>query len=392
MIWLPRFDAQLTACRQKNGWRVRQVNQRSDGRWLYHQGRRYLNFSANDYLGLSQHPAVIAAWCEGAKRYGTGSGGSGHITGYHQVHQQLEMALAEWLGYPRALLFISGFAANQAVIHTLVQQGDSIFADKLSHSSLIDAAMASKGQLRRFAHNNVHALAALLAKPCAGGQLVVTEGVFSMDGDRAPLADIASLTQVQHQQALLLVDDAHGIAVSAEQGRGSCASQGIQPDLLVITFGKAFGLSGAALLCSDIIADYFTQFARHLIYSTAMPPAQALALHAALRIIQQQEGDTLRQRLQQNIQQFRQLLGQLAVNSTDSYTAIQPLILGDNQQVLSIAQQLRQQGMWLSAIRPPTVPPGSARLRVTLSAVHQPADIEQLAEQISIALIKSAYR
>lgn len=313
---------------------------------------------------------------QGAQHYGVGSGGSGHVTGYSQPHAQLEQQLADWLGYPRALLFISGYAANQAVLAALMGADDRILADKLSHASLLEAAAHSPAQLRRFAHNQPDSLQNLLSKPCCGQTLVVTEGVFSMDGDCAPLAALQ-----QHTTAAggwLMVDDAHGIGVQGEGGRGSCALQGVKPELLVVTFGKAFGLSGAAVLCQEPVAEYLLQYARHLIYSTAMPPAQAIALQTALLRIQQ--ADDLRQQLQQRIAQFRRGAADLPLSLGGSETAIQPLLVGDNPQTLALAEQLRAAGLWVTAIRPPTVPPGGARLRITLSAAHQPEDIDRLLE------------
>ncbi|MGQ8706202.1 8-amino-7-oxononanoate synthase [Serratia sp. TSA_198.1] len=376
MSWQQRIEQALEERQQNAAYRHRQVNQGGNGRHIQLNGERYLNFSGNDYLGLSQDPQVIAAWQQGAQQYGVGSGGSGHVTGFCAAHQALEQQLAEWLGYPRALLFISGYAANQALLAALMQADDRILADRLSHASLLEAAAHSPAQLRRFRHNQPQALAGLLAKPCGGQMLAVTEGVFSMDGDSAPLAELHRLTQAAG--AWLMVDDAHGIGVHGEQGRGSCWQQGVRPELLVVTFGKAFGVSGAAVLCDEATAEYLLQFARHLIYSTAMPPAQACALQTALQRIQQ--GDELRARLQDNIQRFRQGAAQLPLALTASVTAIQPLLVGDNQRALDLAQQLRGQGLWVSAIRPPTVPPGGARLRITLTAAHQPQDIDRLLE------------
>ncbi|CAI1618120.1 8-amino-7-oxononanoate synthase [Serratia plymuthica] len=376
MSWQQRIEQALEERQQNAAYRYRQVNQGGNGRHIQLGGERYLNFSGNDYLGLSQDPQVIAAWQQGAQQYGVGSGGSGHVTGFCAAHQALEQQLAEWLGYPRALLFISGYAANQALLAALMQADDRILADRLSHASLLEAAAHSPAQLRRFRHNQPQALAGLLAKSCGGQMLAVTEGVFSMDGDSAPLAELHRLTQAAG--AWLMVDDAHGIGVHGEQGRGSCWQQGVRPELLVVTFGKAFGVSGAAVLCDEATAEYLLQFARHLIYSTAMPPAQACALQTALQRIQQ--GDELRARLQDNIQRFRQGAAQLPLALTASVTAIQPLLVGDNQRALDLAQQLRGQGLWVSAIRPPTVPPGGARLRITLTAAHQPQDIDRLLE------------
>ncbi|CND97700.1 8-amino-7-oxononanoate synthase [Yersinia nurmii] len=376
MSWQHKINQGLQQRLAQAAYRRRQVNQGSTGRFLQVENHSYLNFSGNDYLGLSQDTTVIAAWQQGAARYGVGSGGSGHVTGYTQAHADLEQQLADWLGYSRALLFISGYAANQALLAALTAADDRVLADRLSHASLLEAAVSSPAQLRRFQHNQPESLQNLLDKSCSGQTLVVTEGVFSMDGDSAPLADLYQ--RASAAGAWLLVDDAHGIGVRGDEGRGSCWQQGVKPELLVVTFGKAFGLSGAAVLCSQPVAEYLLQFARHLIYSTSMPPAQAYALQTALKRIQ--HGDDLRQRLQQNLGQFRQGAASLPLQLTASDTAIQPLIVGDNQQALSLAQRLRDEGLWVTAIRPPTVPPGGARLRITLTAAHQPADIERLLE------------
>ncbi len=378
MTWQKRIELALAERRASNSLRTRQVNEAGSGRYLVTHAKRHLNFSSNDYLGLSQHPQIVRAWQQGAERYGVGSGGSGHVTGYSTAHHQLEGELAQWLGYSRALLFISGFAANQAAIAALAQKPDRILADKLSHASLLEAAMLSPAQLRRFAHNDVTALEGLLNTPCEGQQLVVTEGVFSMDGDQAPLDGIAAATR--RSGGWLMVDDAHGIGVLGEEGRGSCHQQRVKPDLLVVTFGKAFGVSGAAILCSDDVADYLLQFARHLIYSTAMPPAQACALSAALDVIR--NGDGRRSQLRENIAVFRDGAARLPLELINSHTAIQPLIVGENARTLGLAARLRERGFWLTAIRPPTVPAGSARLRVTLTAEHTREDIDALLEAL----------
>ncbi|MEJ8324099.1 8-amino-7-oxononanoate synthase [Kosakonia sacchari] len=380
MSWQQRIDAALDERRVADALRTRRAVSQGAGRWLTLGEQRFCNFSSNDYLGLSQHPAVIRAWQQGAERYGVGSGGSGHVSGYTTAHQALEEELADWLGYSRALLFISGFAANQAVIAALTGKEDRIVADKLSHASLLEAASHSPAQLRRFAHNDVGQLTTLLAKPLTAQQLVVTEGVFSMDGDSAPLAAIDNATR--EAQAWLMVDDAHGIGVVGEQGRGSCHLHGIKPHVLVVTFGKGFGVSGAAVLCSDTVADYLLQFARHLIYSTSMPPAQAVALGAALQVIRSDDGNARREKLAALIAHFRHSVAHQAVTMTDSTSAIQPLIVGENSRALRLAERLRQRGCWVTAIRPPTVPPGTARLRLTLTAEHQFDDIDRLLEAL----------
>lgn len=255
---------------------------------------------------------------------------------------------------------------------------DRIVADRLSHASLLEAASLSPAVLRRFTHNDPQHLARLLSAPCPGQQLVVTEGVFSMDGDSAPLAEIHA--EAQRQNAWLLVDDAHGIGVSGEEGRGSCFRQQVKPELLVVTFGKGFGVSGAAILCSDSVADYLLQFARHLIYSTSMPPAQAQALRAALAVIRSREGDERREKLAMLIQRFRAGLDIADFTLANSDSAIQPLIVGDNHKALQLAEVLRAQGCWVTAIRPPTVPVGTARLRLTLTQAHECQDIDRLLE------------
>lgn len=376
MSWPQRLALALNERREKGQFRQRRVNQQNDARTLQIDGKRYLNFSANDYLGLSHDPAIKLAWQQGAERYGVGAGGSGHVTGYHAVQAGFEQRLAEWLGYPRALLFISGFAANQAVITALSGKKDRIFADKLAHASLLEAASLCPATLRRFAHNLPASLSKLLESETEGETLIVTEGIFSMDGDSAPLAELHALSR--HHGSWLMVDDAHGIGTTGEQGRGSCWQQQVKPELLVVTFGKAFGVSGAAVLCDEETADYLLQFARHLIYSTAMPPAQVHALHASLTAVQQ--GDDQRLRLHRNIAHFREGASARGLSLLPSCTAIQPMIVGDEQQALALAEALRHQGCWVSAIRPPTVPPGTARLRITLSAAHQPEDIERLLE------------
>lgn len=378
MSWQQRMEHALAERREAQTFRSRQACTQGAGRWLIQGEQRYCNFSSNDYLGLSQHPQVIHAWQQGAEQYGVGSGGSGHVTGYHHAHQQLEEQLADWLGYEQALLFISGFAANQAVIAALARREDRVVADRLSHASLLEAAALSPAQLRRFQHNDTHHLSRLLALPIAGQQLVVTEGIFSMDGDSAPLRDIAAATR--QANAWLMVDDAHGVGVVGEQGRGSCEQQGIHPDILIVTFGKAFGVSGAAVLCRQTVADYCLQFARHLIYSTAMPPAQACALLAALNVIQGEEGQQRREQLNHHIAAFRRGADQLAYTLTDSHSAIQPLMMGKNIRALQLAERLRERGCWVTAIRPPTVPAETARLRLTLTAAHQAQDITHLLE------------
>ncbi|WP_311750548.1 8-amino-7-oxononanoate synthase [Proteus columbae] len=379
MNWQNYLDEKLNVRRNTPLWRKRQVINHSNGRFLTTiLGEKYLNFSGNDYLGISQHANVINAWQQGANEYGVGSGGSGHITGFTQAHAQLEQHLADWLGYNNALLFSSGYSANQGVISALLEKEDIIIADKLCHASLMEAAALSPATLWRFLHNSPDSLSQRLNKTFANKTLVVTEGVFSMDGDQAPLRETALISQKHH--AWLMVDDAHGIGVLGKQGRGSCDEAGIKPELLVVTFGKAFGVSGAAVLCNKPTAEFFEQYARHLIYSTSMPPAQAVALNSALNVIKQ--ADSEREYLQQLIYTFRQGVASLPIKLLPSQTAIQPVIIGDEQLCQTLSDYLQFKGFWVKAIFPPTVPPQSARLRITLTTRHHLSDIKLLIETL----------
>jgi len=368
MTWQARIRTALDERRAADAFRVRRVVENGAGRFLSREGERFCNFSSNDYLGLSQHPQIVRAWQQGADRYGVGSGGSGHVSGYTTAHQALEEELADWLGYPRALLFISGFAANQAVITALMGKDDRIIADRLSHASLLEAASLSPAQLRRFAHNDASQLNVLLGKPCSGLQLAVTEGVFSMDGDSAPLATLHDVAK--QQNAWLLVDDAHGIGVTGEEGRGSAHQQRVRPELLVVTFGKGFGVSGAAVLCSEPVADYLVQFARHLIYSTSMPPAQAVALSASLAVIRGEDGAERRARLADHIQRFRRGVSALPYRLTDSHSAIQPVIVGENHRALMLAQALYRYASGGTVCLPSINRPLPPRLAGLRKAIH----------------------
>lgn len=378
MPWNTPLLQLLDKKRLQHAYRTRTALLHGNQRQLQFQNRTYCNFASNDYLGLSHDPHLIAAWQKGAALYGLGSGGSGHIIGYSSVHQALELKLADWLGYPRALILPSGYAANQAVVLGLMNTKDIIIADRLCHASLLEAAQLCGARMRRFAHNCLDALTLRLdcTKESNGKTLVMSEGVFSMDGDKAPLHELDSLCKQHH--AWLLLDDAHGIGAYGPQGKGSIALSGVKPDILIVTFGKAFGLSGAAILCNDLCAEYLLHCARHLIYSTAMPIALAYTLLNAVSRVAQ--ADDLRQKLASNITHFRQKANGLPLLASD--TAIQPLIVGDNATALRVEAHLRARGFWISAIRPPTVPSDSARLRITLSAFHQYSDITQLVEAI----------
>lgn len=374
----------------------------AQGRLLSVKGKAYLNFSGNDYLGLANSKALQAALTDGAGRYGVGSTGSPLVTGHHSAHADLSAQLAEWLGFERVLLFSSGFAANQTMLGSLAADNDLLLLDKLSHASLIDAALQHKGRFKRFLHNDLTALARLLPAEssadshCADSQnlesqsaeshsLVVTEGVFSMDGDSPDLVAMAKLCA--ERDAALLLDDAHGLGVLGEEGRGSWFAQGLKPTDLycyMANFGKALGVGGAFLAGSKILIDYLEQFGRHYIYSTALSPALCVAISKSIELVRTEQWR--RDKLNDNIRLFQGLAIAAGLPCLPAQGAIQALIVGESEQAMAVSQQLREQGIWLTAIRPPTVPPGTARLRITLSASQQPDDIEYLIKMLQQAL------
>ncbi|MCK6262844.1 8-amino-7-oxononanoate synthase [Vibrio sp. ZSDE26] len=349
---------------------------------LIRNGQRLVNFSSNDYLGLANDKALLKAWQKGLDLYGCGSGASPLVTGFSPAHQNFESELCEWLGFERAILFSSGFSANQALLFTLLEKGDLLYQDKLNHASLIEAGMLSPAIMRRFKHNDVDQLSQMLASNSKDqlNQLVVTEGVFSMDGDTAPLS---ALSDAVRNRAWLAVDDAHGIGVLGGEGRGSCNAQGVQPNILVVTFGKAFGLSGAAILCDRDTGDYLTQFARHHVYSTAIPPSQAYALSHALSMIKSQQWR--RDKLAELKEAFNSSLKK-HTEVIETQTPICPIIIGSSEKASVAAQRLNHLGLGVTAIRPPTVPMNMARLRITLTAAHSFEQLKRLSSSLEDVL------
>ncbi|EKP0277371.1 8-amino-7-oxononanoate synthase [Aeromonas sp. MR19] len=349
----------------------------TDGRTgarLVVDGRDYLNFSANDYLGLADHPAIKSAFKEGIDRYGTGSGASPLVTGYSRAHQQLEETLADWLGVEAVLLFNCGFSANQAVLKALLGKDHLLWQDKLNHASLQEMGSQLPCKMKRFGHNDMAALGRQL-EPNRG--LIVSEGVFSMDGDQSPWAELAALAA--RSGNWLMIDDAHGLGVLGPQGRGTLAAQGVDPACVHIqmgTFGKALGVAGAFVGGSRELVDYLVNFARHYVYSTHMPAAQACAVSKSIELVR--GADDARVRLQQLIARFRQGAAALGWQLGASDTPIQPLLVGESAAALQLAERLRAVGLWVTAIRPPTVPAGTARLRITLSAAHSEQDVDRL--------------
>ncbi|MGJ8678969.1 aminotransferase class I/II-fold pyridoxal phosphate-dependent enzyme [Paraglaciecola sp.] len=374
--------------------RQRQVIESAQGPMIEVAGQHYINFSSNDYLGMRRSSVVAQAWVDGVSELGAGSGASPLVTGYTHVHQALEEYLADVLGREKVLLFNSGFAANQAICQALFPANQAvkgqnpkgeILADKLIHASFIDGAQASGATLHRFKHNDLTHLQTLLDKTANHSDvLVATESVFSMDGDQASLAEIQPL--VAAKNAWLMVDDAHGFGVLGEHGFGVAEQENLsqqQLPVLMATFGKAVGTAGAFVAGSAELIDYLVNFARHYIYSTAMPAAQAYATLACLQSKKRIENKSI---LQARIALFKQLTAKAGINLMPSNTAIQPVLIGNAEQALNISHKLKSLGLWVSAIRYPTVPKNTDRLRITLSAVHNEQDIQALVDGLELAM------
>ena len=356
--------------------------------------RAMLAFCSNDYLGLANHPSLIQALAQGAQLHGAGSGASHLINGHSRAHATLEQDLAQWMQpyipQAQALYFCTGYMANLALLSALGDRHTTLFADKLNHASLIDGASLSKAALLRYPHGNLQRLETLLTHCTTPVKLIVTDAVFSMDGDLADLPALLALAQ--RFDAWLIVDDAHGFGVLGAKGRGSLAHYGLCSERLIYmgTLGKAAGVGGAFVAAHPTIIDWLVQTARPYIYTTAAPPAIAHALCESLRLVAGSHGDQLRMQLQQRIAQLRKGLGalvadcpQLGWRLADSTTAIQALIIGDNAKALAIAAALEAQGLWVPAIRPPTVPSATARLRITLSAAHSAGDVQCLLDGLA---------
>ncbi|WP_222105214.1 8-amino-7-oxononanoate synthase [Denitromonas halophila] len=343
-------------------------------------GREMLSFCSNDYLGLAAHPALAAAIAEGVARWGGGSGASHLVSGHYSVHERLEARLANFTGCERALVFSTGYMVNMGVAAALVGRGDAIFADRLNHASLVDGALLSRAEHHRYAHGDTEALARLLTNSTARRKLIITDSVFSMDGDIAPLTELLALAEAH--DAWLLVDDAHGFGVLGPQGRGALAAAGLAHwRLLVVgTLGKAAGLSGAFVAGHADVVEWLMQTMRTYIFTTGSPPALAHALLTAIDLIE--HGDALRARLVAHQQQLRGALPLRRWQLMPSSTPIQPIKIGDNAAALGAATALWDAGQWVPAIRPPTVPPGTARLRISLSAAHTPDDITRLTDNL----------
>ncbi|OOG62921.1 8-amino-7-oxononanoate synthase [Rhodanobacter sp. B04] len=380
---LDRLAIQTTGRDRTQLLRRLRTIEHADGPWVETGGRRLLSFCSNDYLGLAQHPQLIAAFKRVADDEGVGSTSAHLICGHRAEHAALEEALAAWTGRERALLFSTGYMANLGVLQTLLARGDICVQDKLNHACLLDGAQLSGAELKRYPHADVAAAARQLASRSEAAALLATDGVFSMDGDVAPLRELAALCA--REQATLMVDDAHGLGVLGEGGSGSVRAAGLgerDVPVLMATLGKALGCAGAFVAGPAALIDGLMQFARPYIYTTAMPPALAAAALTAVELAQTEAWR--RQKLTALIDRFRRGAAELGLPLSASTSAIQPLLLGSADAALTAALTLERQGLLVSAIRPPTVPQGHARLRITLSAAHEEDHVDQLLAALEI--------
>jgi 8-amino-7-oxononanoate synthase len=370
----------LARLKQEGLVRHRRVLESPQGVRVKIGGREYLAFCSNDYLGLASHPALVAAVREGAELWGVGAGASHLVSGHAYPHERLERALAEFVGLPAALLFSTGYMANFGVVMTLVSRQDAIFADRLNHASLNDAALLSRAKFQRYPHLDLNALDRLLAASQARTKLVISDVVFSMDGDIAPLPELLELCD--RHDAWLLIDDAHGFGVLGNQGKGTLSHFRISSPRIIYmaTLGKAAGVFGAFVAAEHCVIEALIQHARTYIYTTAPPPLLAHALATSLDLIRADEWR--RRLLQELIAALRKDLKLSRWRLGASETAIQPLIIGDHVEAVQVSEMLAQNGIWVPAIRPPTVLRGTARLRISLSAQHRIEDVEHLIDAL----------
>lgn len=381
--------AELERRRQQALYRTRRIAEGPQGPVMRIDGREILSFCSNDYLGLASHPEVIRSFKAAADEYGVGAGAAHLINGHSRAHHALEEELAAFTGRERALLFSTGYMANLGVVSSLLGRGDAVFEDRLNHASLIDAGLLSGARFQRYTHADPEALENKISASASNEKLILSDGVFSMDGDIAPLPDLARIA-AQHQ-AWLMVDDAHGIGVLGENGAGSLEHFGLSSSevpILMGTLGKALGTAGAFVAGSADLIEYLIQTARTYIYTTAMPAAIAEATRTSLKLVQAETW--CRKELSALIQHFRKGAENLGLELMPSKTPIQPLVVGDSETALRISQSLFEHGILVSAIRPPTVPEGTARLRFTFSVSHTIEQIDFLLATLEEVLEKNA--
>ncbi|HFD79226.1 MAG TPA: 8-amino-7-oxononanoate synthase [Gammaproteobacteria bacterium] len=379
-----QLAAALAERRQQGLYRSRRILEGPQDVQVRIDGRDYLSFCSNDYLGLASDPRLVEALKEGAERFGVGSGAAHLVSGHSRAHELLEEELAEFLGVPRVLLFSTGYMANLGVVTSLAGRGDTVFEDRLNHASLIDAARLAGAALQRYRHNDVDSLERRMSQQERGSRLIASDAVFSMDGDCAPVARLGELAA--QRKAWLLLDDAHGFGVLGEGGRGLVAAQLRKSGantVLMATLGKALGVFGAFVAGSEELVETLIQGARSFIYTTAPPPALAWATRVALRLVR--EGDERRAHLRWLVRRFRTAAAQLDLPLMSSDTPIQPLLIGDSAAALAFSRRLARRGILVTAIRPPTVPKGSARLRITFSASHTGEQVDRLVEALGDA-------
>jgi len=384
------LEARLIQRQQDHLYRQRKILDSAQGVHVIINSKKCVSFCSNDYLGLANHPKVIEAFKRGADHYGVGSGASHLVLGHSRAHQQLEEELAAFTGRDKAILFSSGYMANLGVVTALLNKNDFVFEDKLNHASLIDAGLLSGARFQRYLHNDVDSLDKYLQKvesenKSAVNKLIVTDGVFSMDGDIAPLPDLVRIAK--QNDAWLMIDDAHGFGALGKNGAGCSEYFALtQQELPILmgTLGKALGTYGAFIVGSEALIDNLVQFARTYIYTTALPPAIAEATRMSLKLVQ--EENWRREQLHSNISYFRAAAKTRNLDLMDSQTPIQPLVIGDNDRAIRVSKHLEEAGFIVGAIRPPTVPAGTARLRITLSAEHTHDEIEQLLATLQGAL------
>jgi 8-amino-7-oxononanoate synthase len=381
--FIEQLGEQLHSREKKNLLRRRLILESPQHTHVSIDGRKYLTFCSNDYLGLADHPQLITAACDGAKQYGIGAGASHLISGHSSAHHALEEALARFTGLPRALLFSTGYMANVGAVTALVGHGDAIFSDKLNHASLNDAALLSRAKFNRYSRCqqlDLITLARQLAASRAKRKLVLTDAIFSMDGDIAPVADLLELCE--KYDAWLMLDDAHGFGVLGPEGRGTLAHFGIRSSRVIYmaTLGKAAGVAGAFIAAQPEIIETLIQQARSYIYTTAAPPLLSHALLKSLELIEEEEWR--RDKLAHLAAALKHALKPLRWRLLPSATPIQPLLIGENDEAMKISEALRDRGILVPAIRPPTVPQGTARLRISLSASHTMEDIARLSEAL----------
>ncbi|ROZ72134.1 8-amino-7-oxononanoate synthase [Ramlibacter sp. WS9] len=393
--WLDEFPARIAELDRAHLRRKRREVTPHEGARLNVDGQTMLAFCSNDYLGLAGHSQVIAAACAGARAFGVGSGASPMVSGHSVANAALERELAAFVQLPRALYFYAGYATNSSIVPALVGEGDALFSDALNHACLIDGARLSRAKIHRYAHADLAALSAQLAQSPARRKLVITDAVFSMDGD---IADIPALLALcERHDALLLLDDAHGFGVLGPQGRGSLAHFGLAGPsasrrvLYMATLGKAAGVAGAFVAGDDALVEWLLQKTRSYTYATAAPPLLASALRASLTLIETEQWrrDHLTRMIARLRDGLRPVLRGTSWQLGESTTAVQPLLIGPNDEALAVMEGLRERGLWVPAIRPPTVAEGTARLRIALSAAHTEADVDHLIE--ALAQIASAH-